>query len=250
MLEVIKRWFAPRPVTVPWLDVADWAQRQHHVFKRTRQGDGFAVDGAFEGRAWRLEWGPPQRTYIEGSELRMRMELSLPSVLQMLVLSRPLMESLEHESFERFTEVTQTQVDVATSEEMRWLAMFEKAGMAASKKVKSRFAAVSNDPRLAAAWVADGLAAQLERAADTFLQADPAFVLMTLRGRVYLRMQSNQPTVAVIEEVVRLFATACLEALRVADGLPQQSEDWPSTGTGSTAWQSQLHPEEPEGHGP
>ena len=242
MLDLIKRWFASAPVATPWSDVERWAHAGGHAFKRLRTGDGFVVDGSFEGRAWRLEWSPPQRSYIEGRELRMRMELGLPSVLQMLVLSRPLMESLERESFERFTEMTQTRIDVGTSEEMRWLAMFHKTDVPASRNVKERFAAVSNDPRLAAAWVDGALAAQLDEAAATFLLAEPPFVVMSLRGRVYLRLQLAQPIAITVDAVVRLFSTACLEALRVAGGLPHTPGDW--TSTASTAWHSQLHAEE------
>ncbi len=243
MLDAIKRWFGSGPAAMSWPDVAEWTTHQRYVFKRTRAGDGFVVDGAFEGRAWRLEWGPPQRAYIEGPELRMRMELALPSVLQMLVVSRPLMESLQRESFERFTEVTQTQIDVATSEEMRWLAMFDKADLVASKNVKARFAAVSNDPRLAAAWVEGALAAKLDQVATTFLLAEPPFVVMSLRGRVYLRMQLATATAPVIDGVVNFFATACQETLRVAGGLPHQPGEWPSTA--STAWQTQVTEETP-----
>ncbi len=241
MLDVFKRWFACAPAATPWSDVAQWAQTAGHVFKRARTGEGFVVDGSFEGRAWRLEWSLPQRSYIEGHELRMRMELGLPSVLQMLVLSRPLMESLERESFERFTEMTQTRIDVATSEEMRWLAMFHKADLPASRNVKERFAAVSNDPRLVSAWVEGALAAQLDQAAASFLLAEPPFVVMSLRGRIYLRMQLAVPTASIVDSVVALYSTACLEALRVAGGLPHAPGGW--TSTASTAWHSQLHTE-------
>ena len=244
MLDVIKRWFASAPVPTPWSDVERWAHQGGHVFKRLRTGDGFVVDGSFEGRAWRLEWSPPQRSYIEGHELRMRMELGLPSVLQMLVLSRPLMESLERESFERFTEMAQTRIDVATSEEMRWLAMFHKADLPASRNVKERFAAVSNDPRLVSTWVEGALAEQLDQAAASFLLSEPPFVVMSLRGRVYLRLQLPVPTATVVDAAVALYSIACLEALRVAGGLPHAPGDW--TSTASTAWQSQLHTEERE----
>ena len=244
MLDAFKRWFAPAPApaAAPWSDVEQWAQVAGHGFKRSRTGDGFAVDGSFEGRAWRLEWSPPQRSYIEGHELRMRMELGLPSVLQMLVLSRPLMESLERESFERFTELTQTRIDVATSEEMRWLAMFHKADLPASRNVKERFAAVANDPQLVSAWVEGALASGLDQAAATFLLAEPPFVVMSLRGRVYLRLQLAVPTAASVAAVVGLYSTACSQALRVAGSLPHAPGEWSSTA--STAWHSQLHPEE------
>src|SRR5882757_6175564 len=90
-------------------DVADWAKRRGLGFKRVRGEAGFVVDGLLEGKPWRIEWGPPQRDYIVGRELRLRMELELPSDAQMLLLSRPLMNALERKTFEEFTDNVQTQ---------------------------------------------------------------------------------------------------------------------------------------------
>ena len=84
--------------------VSDWAQRRGHAFRRARDDEGFVIEGVLEAKPWRLEWGPPQRDYIIGRELRLRMELSLPAEMQMLVLSKPLMDRLERQTYEQFTE--------------------------------------------------------------------------------------------------------------------------------------------------
>ena len=104
MLESFKRLFSPAASGPDWRDVADWARERGLAFKRAREDEGFVVEGELSGRPVRIEWGPPQRAYIEGRELRIRMELKLPADLQMLLLSRPLMELLEKQTFERFTE--------------------------------------------------------------------------------------------------------------------------------------------------
>ena len=127
MFESLKRWLTPGAAALPWADVDDWAQTLGMRFKRAREGEGFVVEGASAGRPWRLEWGPPQRAYIVGHELRIRIELGLPPGLQMLLMTRALLESLESEVFERSTLDVQTQVDMSIPEEMRWLSMFAKS---------------------------------------------------------------------------------------------------------------------------
>jgi hypothetical protein len=224
--------------------VADWAKSNKLSFKRESEGTGFVVDGGMESKPWRLEWGPPQRLYIEGHELRLRMELGLSQNLQMLLLSQPLLETLERQTFERFTESTQTVIDGATPEEMRWLAMFPKVPYKGSKEVRMRFGLVGNVPAEAASWVEGALAYQMEEAAARFLKDEPPFVLMLLRGRAYLRMQLPEPEVRLISQAVALFETAVIQALRVAGVGAEGAADWSSTG--STAWQNQLEPEEPK----
>ena len=121
MLESFKRLFSRQGDDRDLTLISEWAQRRGHGFKRARGEDGFVIDGRLEGRPWRIEWGPSQRDYIEGHELRLRMELDLPSDAQMLLLSRPLMDSLERQTFEEFTDSVQTQIGTKTPEEMRWL---------------------------------------------------------------------------------------------------------------------------------
>lgn len=242
MFDALKRWIAGGTQRSEWRGVSDWAGQRGAQFKRAHDNEGFVVDGLLEGRAWRLEWGPPQRSYIAGHELRLRMELGLSHDLQMLLLSRPLMETLERQTFEHYTESMQTQIDVSTPEEMRWLAMFQKVTLAAAKDVKSRFAAVALSPKTAAGWIDGLLSERLAEAVRGPLAAEPPLVLMTLRGRVYLRLQLAEPDVATIEAMVGLFETAAAQAVRVSGGPRETADAWPSTA--STAWQTHLQPED------
>jgi len=84
----------------------------------------------------------------------------------------------------------------------------------------------------------------MEEAVVGFLKREPPFVLMLLRGRAYLRMQLPEPKVQVIAQAVAVFEVAVLQALRVAGVGAEGSADWSSTG--STAWQTQLDPEDPK----
>ncbi len=240
MFATLKGFFADRGLGAETSAVSAWARRRGHVFKRTANVEGFAIDGTLDGKPWRLEWGPPQRPYITGNELRARMVLGLPPDLQMLLLSRPLMEALERQTYEQFTQSNQTEMGAATPEEMRWLVMFPKIGLDALKPVRARFGGVSSLEGDGLAWLEGPLANLLVKAGDNMLAAGPPFVLMTLRGRIYLRLQLATPDASVIAEALDLFETAASEALRVAARRPIARVD--STPSASTAWQS-LHPE-------
>ena len=240
MLDSLKRLFAgSKAEDRDLVEVADWAKRRGHGFKRARGDEGFVIDGLLEGKPWRIEWGPPQRAYIVGHELRLRMEIDLPSDAQMLVLSRPLMELLERQTFEEFTDNVQTQIGTKTPEEMRWLVMFPKVNLAPFKVVRQHFGAVASQPDAGLAWIDGPLANMLERAAAGMLGTAPPFVLMTLRGRAYMRMQLTTPDASTVASALALFETAVTQALRLVGGKPDPNAGWNSTG--STAWQT-LHP--------
>jgi hypothetical protein len=242
MLGSFKRLFSRHGAERDFTEVVEWARRSGHAFKRVRGEDGFVVDGALEGMPWRLEWGPPQRDYIGGHELRLRMELALPQEMQMLVLSRTLMEALERTTYEQFTDSMQTQIGTTqTPEEMRWLVMFPKIDLAALKNQRNRFGAVASIAAAGLAWIEGPLADALVRAADRLLRYDPPFVLMTLRSRAYLRVLMDTPDPAEIAAALALFETAVMQALSAATGFDGLGGQWHATS--STAWQS-LHSEE------
>ena len=244
MLESFKRLFSRLGEDRDLTDVADWAKRCGHDFRRARGDEGFVIDGRLDGKPWRIEWGPPQRTYIAGRELRVRMELNLPSDAQMLLLSRPLMEALERQTFEEFTDNVQTQIGIKTPEEMRWLVMFPKVNLGDFKTVRQHFSAVASQPEKGLAWLSGPLAGVLEQAAAGMLRAEPPFVLMTLRGRVYLRMQLATPDAAVVDDALSLFETAVAQALRLAGDKVGMAPGWPASTT--TQWQSLQPGELPE----
>jgi hypothetical protein len=237
MLESFKRMFAKAPAPRDFSEVSAWALRHGHGFKRVRGQDGFAIEGLLDGRPWRAEWGPPQRHYIEGHELRLRMELDLSPDLQMLLMSRPLLESLDRETFEEFTDSVQTLIGTQTPEEMRWLVMFPKLDLGESRTLRTQFGGVASVPAAGSAWISGALGRQLEEAAYGFLNAQPPFLLMTLRGRVYLRLQLANPQPSDVAAALALFETAVAQALAAASSVNLRANSgWGSTG--NTAWQS------------
>lgn len=170
------------------------------------------------------------------------MPLELPSDMQMLLLSRPLMDSLERETFEEFTDNVKTLIGTQTPEEMRWLVMFPKVNLGTLKALRTRFGAVASTPALGLAWLEGPLAHAIEDAADSFLRESPPFVLMTLKGRAYLRMQLAAPDVAAIAGALAVFETAVTQAIAASAantanrGETSKSSDWNTAAT--SAWPS------------
>jgi hypothetical protein len=236
MLGSIRSFFAKAGGSAGADAVAAWAKRQGHEWKREKDGDGFAIEGRSATAPWRLEWGMPQRPYINGHELRIRSVLDLPADLQMLVMMRPLKEVLEKEAFDLGTQGNQTMVGDAVLEESRWLVMFPKIVFNQSKTLRSHFAGVASLEHEGAAWIEPTLAKSLERSAGTWLSASPPFLLMTLRGRIYLRLQLADADESDLAAALDLFQVAAEAAVRVARARGDEPVTWKATS--STAWQS------------
>lgn len=246
MLDQFKRWMSKEPEGTDAKALSSWAKTHGHLFKTVRNEQGGVVECHETERHWRIEWGAPQRIYIEGSELRLREELGISPDLQLMLISRTLAMKLETDVFERFTEAMQTQIDHTLPEEMRWLAMFPRVSMGEHKALKARYQLQSPATGVAQAWLDGELADALLRASGGVLQGDPSFVILMLRGRLYLRMQAPRVDAEMLDAVDNLFGIAARRARVVAAAAGRTSainsaSDWPSTS--ATAWQSQLNSE-------
>ena len=244
MLDGIKRWLSGSPGAghAGYESIVAWAQGQQSTFRGV-QDDGFVIDGRQGSTAWRMEWGPSQRPYIAGQELRLRADTGVESELQLLVLSRALQEQLEKSIFEQYVEDVQTRIDNQTPPEMRWLVMFPKLPGAEMGVLREQFVAVGNGKPWLLAWLKGGLSQALALRAT---QSQAPLVLMIGRGRLMLRTALEDPTVPELQRVLTLFEAALREARRVAAdnprGLPDSSiapsggSDWtpPTASTAST----------------
>jgi hypothetical protein len=212
MLHTIKRWFSS--ATGGWADAEAWAGQRRLAFKRSRDGEGFVIERDAGEASWRLEWGPSQRPYIDGFELRLRAETG-EADLQMLILSRSLMDAMEAEVFEQFTEELQTRVDTATPEEMRWLVLFPKLPPQELKILRDSIGAVGSSPHWVAQWLEGPLAAQLQQARSSWLAPEDPLALVLQRGRLTLRLSMPHPDADRLSAAVALFEVALKEARRV-----------------------------------
>lgn len=256
MFDSVKKWLHTQPPGSDGKVLSSWAKAHGHTFKTVRDERGGVIECRDLERRWRIEWGNSQRIYIDGAELRMREELGVSPDFQLLLLSRTLTTKLETDVFDRFTEAMQTQIDHTMPEEMRWLAMFPRVSLGDNKPLKVRFNLQSPNAAAAQGWIAGEIGDALLKAAHTFLQADPPFMMMILRGRLYLRMQALKVDEELLDGADALFRMAAARA-RTVDALVSGP---PSTLTGtstvgasgwdssaSTAWQSQLPSELPAG---
>lgn len=251
MLGNLKRWMSGPPVPADARGLSNWAQQHNQVFKTVRDERGGVVECDADGRQWRIEWGEPQRRYIATSELRLREELGLSPDFQMLVISRTLAEKLEADVFERFTEAMQTQIDHNMPEEMRWLAMLPKVSLSAFKPLRQRLLVLSSMAPVVEGWLQGEVAQALEAALGGMLAGDPPFVLMVLRGRLYLRMEAETLDETLLDAANVLFGVASSKARALADIVTEGGDAGPNSSTWSstsstTAWQSHSSMLEPD----
>ena len=232
MLDGLKRLFGgPAGQPEDWGGITPWAESRQFTY-RSVQNEGFVVDGRLGSAPWRLEWGPSQRPYIQGQELRIRAEMGLNADLQLVVMNRVLQEQMEKDVFDQYVEGVQTRIDNQTPPEMRWLVMFPKLAGAEMPELRERFIALSSGK----SWLLQWLQGPLTQALAA-LRADPAtpVVLMIGRGRLMLRTALPEVDLAALQAWLRLFESAMREARRVAhdSGDPQASSSPPSMWTSS-----------------
>jgi hypothetical protein len=211
----LKRWFGAGAAEGADAAAARrWAETQGHRFAATRGGSGFVIEPAHDA-AWRAEWGPSQRDYIEGMELRVRAEVGAAPDLQMLVMSRFTATLLEQEVFEQFTEGNQTRIDDRTPEEMRWLVLHAKMPRSALGPLREHFVALANRPAAAALWLDGALAARLMAATQWLAERQP-LALVVQRGRFVLRLGLSEVTPQAMQAAIGLAGVAAAAARRVA----------------------------------
>ena len=214
MLDGLKRLFTgPAAVADDWGGVTPWARSRQYGFRGV-PGEGFVIDGRLGATPWRMEWGPSQRPYIKGQELRIRSELGLSPELQVVVMNRTLQEQMEKDVFDQYVEGVQTRIDNQTPPEMRWLVMFPKLPGADMPELRERYVALSS----AKGWLLQWLQGPLSQALAG-LRADAVVpvVLMIGRGRLMLRTALPEAEVAALQVWLRLFEAAMREARRVAN---------------------------------
>ncbi|PTT77004.1 hypothetical protein DBR42_26000, partial [Pelomonas sp. HMWF004] len=216
VVKQVKHWLVTRANAARWRPIQDWAEARGAEFLQTGEGEGFAIDSPKDHPGpMRIEWGVSQRSYMPGTELRVRCEVGLHPELQLMAMCSELMETLEHSIFEAYTDTLQTRTDTDAPEEMRWLVMFTKFANAASPLVRQRYGIVGVTKELAETWLDGELNEALAQASQDLLPAGQPFVLMSMRGNLYLRVAMAEAELPRVEGLVRLLECAARAALRV-----------------------------------
>jgi hypothetical protein len=217
-LQRFQRLLGSRNETTTDAQVLDeWAEARGHLLKRVRSSEGRVVEFEWEGRKGRLEWGPSRRAYLLERELRVSIEAGLPQHLEMLLMSRSLAQRLESQAYQKLVKDHQTGIDATLPEEVRWLSMLEKVPVPATV---AGYVMLSSSPPHAQRWLEGELLSRVSRAALNWLGDDAPLVLMSLRGRIYLRTEAQGIDPAKLDGARNLAEAAAASAR----GLMQKAE--------------------------
>lgn len=190
-----------------------------YEFQAKSDGSGFAVGGEVAGYEWRMERGAPMRDYINTTELRCKLDLELDPELQVMVLNRPLRRALDNNVFSQFTDTLQTVVNNRMPEEMLWLTMYPEVGWKTlDATFMEYFCIYAETSDVAQAWISDDITQTLLNRTN-FNQHDP-FVLMLLRGKVYLRCEYDD-TPETLLGLIRTIETLGAQAHAQRDAMTQ-----------------------------
>ncbi|MBB5205521.1 hypothetical protein HNQ51_002840 [Inhella inkyongensis] len=243
VIKQVKHWIKHRANASAWKAMQEWAEARGARFEQMEEGEGFEIEepGNAVGRLL-IEWGPAQRSYVEGAELRLRWELGLNADLQMMVMERELCDRLESSVFEAYTDTLQTRIDTDTPEEMRWLVMFAKLDQWKSKLARSRFTACAMSKEVAGAWIEGPLSEALALASQDLVPAGRPLVMLTQRGNLYLRLALSEPSLEALQGVVKLAEIAAKQAKQVHQVLGEAGV-WPASAAAIWPASSQMQEE-------
>lgn len=194
--------------------VAEWAGAHGLSYSGEADGKRFTLTGTVGGRPWKLERSRSTRDYIEGDELRVRAELRVHDDASVLIMSRPLKETLDRRAYAMYTDTLQTTVDPKLPEEMRWMALYPEVGWDRLPKVFwSRYSVMSDRRNYAMDWIDPDLAAMLVSGPERGPESQLPFIMMLLRGKAYLRMQFAPDDIATLARAAAVFTKACESAV-------------------------------------
>lgn len=224
-----------------------WGESRQFRLRRVRDGQGCVLEGQLALRPCRVEWGPSQRSYIEGPELRLMADLpDLPRDLVLLLLNRPLLARMEQTVYEQFVDDVQTRIDTDTPAEMRWLVMFGRAGGHELGRLRDRYGGATNLMPWLVQWLSSPLNDALAVTIDT-VPAEHPVVITVKSNRLLLRTAMPQPDRQALVHWVSVYEHALREAGRMgqawreglAAGPQTQPRAWPITGSPVSGLDSQ-----------
>lgn len=194
--------------------LSKWAGTHGFDFAGRSEGIRYSLKGQVRGLPLRMEVGSSSRKYISGDELRGRADLGADPQVAVMLITRPLRNTLERQIYARYTDGLQTSVDASLPEEMRWLAAYQEfVWSSAPRQFWDRFSMVADRQEHALAWMNAGLIQQLLDWPATAPAESIPLVLMLLRGKAYLRMQHEPGGTTGLQHAASFFTSACEGAL-------------------------------------
>lgn len=191
-----------------------WAFEQGFVYDVPAGGEGFCLSGSTDGKPWKIERSVASRDFMQGDEIRARAELKVLGGAAVIVMNRPLKEMLEKRVYKIYTDPVQTMAEPSLSEEMRWLALYpEFVWKELPDAFWRRYAVLATTDGDAAVLISEKLSQLLMVCGASDLNAEVPFMLMLLRGRVYLRMQYTPADLETLQRASAIFAGACESAV-------------------------------------
>jgi hypothetical protein len=187
-------------------------------------GIGSGIQGTVHGMPWKLERAAASRNYISGEEIRGRADIAVDSQVSVIIMNRPLKELLEKRAYALYTDTIETQASPTLMEEMRWLALYPQVGWERlTDSFWHRYAVMAGQRAHAMSWLTPELADLLMAWPEPALAADIPFILMVMRGKVYLRMQLTPSDSNTLNHIASVFTAAAQSGVDVFPGDSAQS---------------------------
>ncbi len=229
LLKTLRQWLIRRPGLAAETSVFQhWADSRHFRFRRVRDAPGCVLEGQLVQLPCRVEWGPSQRGYIAGPELRLLADLDLPRDLVLVLLNRPLMQWMEQTVYEQFVDQVQTRADTDSPAEMRWLVMFSRAGSHELGRLRERYGGATNLMPWLVQWLSSPLNDALAATIDT-VAADHPVVITIKGGRLLLRTAMPQPDSRALAQWVSVYEHALRQAVLMGVAWQQAAGQGPQT---------------------
>lgn len=172
--------------------VVHWATGQflHHQTSGPHQ---FTLSGRLHDRVFQAECHPSTRPYIEGLELRARVDLGLPPAGHVIVMSQAVKVSLEAQADRIYLDAVDS-VKTTTKElpeEVRWLSMYRPVQWpGVDARFWHNYSVLTDSVDLARRWL-DEDALEYLMAGNGSAATQVPILVMLRRGRCYLRLQVN-----------------------------------------------------------
>lgn len=197
-------------------EIAVWASEQALIYTGPTETTQYNISGTVNGLPWKIERRPASRQFIKGDELMARAVLDLQPERAVIVMNTSLKNILEKQAFSIYTDPVHTSAEQSLTEEMRWLALYPQCAQPnLPNDFRQLCVVLAGSTADATRWISNEIAQLVGESVAR--DPDLPFILMVLRGKVYLQRQLElKPklgAIAILEGSVKIFQAASTSAL-------------------------------------